>query len=78
MVGEVEHSFKLHGETGDIDITAWKNGEMVYIECKRRSSKISSEQLLKEAEYANIMGVRKPIVYYFFLLKASPFRVGMQ
>lgn len=41
-----------------------KNGERVYIECKRRSSKISDEQLLKEAEYANMMGVRKLIVYY--------------
>ncbi|KUH33618.1 hypothetical protein APY94_05335 [Thermococcus celericrescens] len=63
-VEEVGHGFKLYGEPGDIDIIAKKNGERVYIECKRRSSKISKGQLLKEAEYANMNGVRKLVVYY--------------
>ncbi|MDK2869650.1 MAG: hypothetical protein PWP39_885 [Pyrococcus sp.] len=64
IIKEVEHDFKLHGETGDIDIIAQKGSERVYIECKRKSSKISEEQLLKEAEYANMNGVEKLVVYY--------------
>lgn len=64
VIEEVEQDFILNGKTGDIDIVAKLNGEKIFIECKRRIGKISKEQLLKEAEYANRKGVKKLIVYY--------------